>query len=734
MKKIHIVRTSIVVIIIMAFVAVLVTYFSFGGNNMKNGKTSVSLDGNTLCISNENLTLCYDLSKGKYDLFFGEIKAVGGAEALTIIDGKTYETSNSARRKFLKTQTQLVEDNFGAGIKAAVDNDFGDIHVIQFFSVYEDKPYILLQTAVTKNEGDISTNHISPMFMKAPKGQFCDIDIGSTSDPRVLFVPFDNDKWVKYEANSYSTAHKSYEVTAIYDALTRQGLVIGSIDHDVWKTAINLQGEKEGLSLLEVYGGASDYETRDQEPHGFVSGSMVWSPRIFLGKFDDYRTGLEEYGKANTLVQPPLKWTGSSIFGWNSWYAASTHIDATTYLNAADFIKNDLQPKGFCDENNVTYINFDSYWTNLDEQQLIDVVKYVHAQGQKAGIYWTPFAYWGNDLMRPVEGNEDGTVYKDILLKDSKGNVLEPLDGGFPIDPTHPAQIKRMEYQINKFIEWGFDFIKLDFLTHGAMEGIHYKKDITTGLQAYNYGMKKLVELLSEKKVGHPFFISASIAPLFPYQYAHARRISCDVFNELKDSEYMLNAMTYGWWQKEFYSFLDGDMVCLHKRDGGVTSKDEEALARVNSIAVTGGLFLLGDNFNAAAKGRIVLEELKGTDEAVERAKRLLTNSSINELIKEKKIFIPAEGNIAQGASDIFVSKGENEAYIAVFNYSLDKPKIMDVNLKRVGLQGDKEYEAVDLWSGQKMKILENLHVELASGQSTIFKLTELTQTSDKHQ
>lgn len=37
-------------------------------------------------------------------------------------------------------------------------------------------------------------------------------------------------------------------------------------------------------------------------------------------------------------------------------------------------------------------------------------------------------------------------------------------------------------------------------------------------------------ELLKPEKTGKPFFISLSIAPLFPNGYGHARRFSCDAF------------------------------------------------------------------------------------------------------------------------------------------------------------------------------------------------------------
>ena len=60
-------------------------------------------------------------------------------------------------------------------------------------------------------------------------------------DNRALFVPFDNDKWIRYQSHplGFDTL-VSYEVTAIFNNESRNGLVIGSVEHDNWKTGISI--------------------------------------------------------------------------------------------------------------------------------------------------------------------------------------------------------------------------------------------------------------------------------------------------------------------------------------------------------------------------------------------------------------------------------------------------------------------------------------------------------------
>src|SRR5699024_2085658 len=140
--------------------------------------------------------------------------------------------------------------------------------------------------------------------------------------------------------------------------------------------------------------------------------------------------------------------------------------------------------------------------------------------------------------------------------------------------------------------------VKLDFMAHGAMEGDHYRKEIHTGKQAYNYGMQHIVSILDPEKIGRPFFINLSISPIFPYAYAHSRRVSCDVFGSLGSTEYLLNSLTYGWWINDgIYPFNDPDHTVLYKSFNEDSITENEALSRLNASVIAGTVFLGGDDY-----------------------------------------------------------------------------------------------------------------------------------------
>ena len=86
------------------------------------------------------------------------------------------------------------------------------------------------------------------------------------------------------------------------------------------------------------------------------------------------------------------------------------------------------------------------------------------------GIYWTPFAYWSDDLDAFVEGTGMKYRYRDIVLKAPDGSLLPKVDGGLAIDPSHPGAKARTTYFLREFQRLGFEYLKLDFLSHGLFE------------------------------------------------------------------------------------------------------------------------------------------------------------------------------------------------------------------------------------------------------------------------
>jgi hypothetical protein len=112
---------------------------------------------------------------------------------------------------------------------------------------------------------------------------------------------------------------------------------------------------------------------------------------------------------------------------------------------------------------------------------------------------------------------------------------------------------------------------------------------VQTGIQAYNIGMKQIVD-----EAGGQMFLSLSIAPLFPSGYGHARRLSCDTKGHIngneQSTEYMLNALTYGWWTNKRLYILDPDHVVLGEQGDLGARNVKEGDSRLLSAVISGGM------------------------------------------------------------------------------------------------------------------------------------------------
>ena len=676
--------------------------------------------GNVLRMSNDAAVIVYDLETGLFDVYrFGSYYAnFRGVFAETVIDGIRI-TSHALNREegFLSIET--ITDVFGEGVRVSIINSGNPVSILQNFIFHPTRDFIMLD-AVVLGSG-IRSNFVAPIAAGDYELDMTEVHddvmlLVDAVDPRFLFVPFDNDMFVRFNSFPLLGASVSYSVTAVFDNYTRHGFVIGALTHCTWKTAIHVRhGRFNRLINLRVFGGASSFQTRDFLPHGYVYGDEIASPLMFVGFFDDWRNGLETFGRAVGTITPPLPWDDGVPFGWNSWSAVADRVCFDVYVGASDFFRDYLQPNSF-HNNGVVYIIFDSFWDNLTVAQKRAAAQHVRDNGQRPGIYFTPFSYWDTwNTARTVAGTGGQFSYHDILLRCFDGNYLPVFNVGRSIDPTHPGQLKRVEHWMGQFLDWGFEYIKFDFLSHGSTEGNFYNPYITTGIQAYNFGMQHIIDFLGDKITNQEFFISLSIAPIFPGgQFSHGRRISCDVFGTIDNAEYMLNSLTYGWWLHDaVYTFNDPDhIVVFNSYNHRSAILFNEGLTRYISSAIAGTFMINSDDFRQRA--------------ARERAMEILTNERVNQMAAQGITFRPVEGNTGNRAADLFVRHDVEKQvlYFAVFNFSRYERKNMQVDIGRLGLDPTREYEALCMISGETVTIpVGTFRIRLEPAEPGLFRI-----------
>ena len=629
------------------------------------------------CINNTvKWKVAYNTMTNGFTIKKGKDEITNNLYATYMLNGKEFSSKDYSKRTY---KSKRINDQFGKG-KVSIITYIGEGLPIltQYFYMYNEKDYLLTEFTVESPDGIISSNYMAPVNID-------DINIiQASTENRALFVPFDNDCWIRYQSHPLNFDELvSYEVSSVFDNSSRIGLVIGSVEHDNWKTAVKMKSDhSNGLNSIVCYGGVADKLTRDSKPHGSLSGKLIKSPKILLGLFDDWRSGMDEFGEANALIAPPKEWNKAIPFGWNSWGVLQFNLTFSKAMEVSDFFRQNLQDKGFVNSDNTVYIGLDSGWNRFSEEELKEFVNKCKANGQIAGIYWTPFTDWGKN---PESIVHDATEYKfkDIYVY-ANGKPQE-LDGAFAIDPTHPAIEKRMRVTSDLFRRCGFEYVKMDFMTHGAMEGDKwYNPEIKTGIQAYNYGMKLLNQYFED------MYINISISPTFPAQYAQSRRIACDAWNKIKDTEYTMNAVSYGWWIDKVYQFNDADHIVLKEATKG------ENRARVTSAVIT-GLYIAGDDFS-----------VDGPDEGKMKSLKFFTNKDINAIATGVS-FKPVEGS-GEKSENQFIRIDQENMYYVYFNYG-EEDVYINIPFERIGLNVLKEYNACELWRNESIDMKKPLLV-----------------------
>jgi alpha-galactosidase len=639
------------------------------------------------------------------------------SEARYILGGKEW-TVKSSDYTGVSLEQRQVNDNFGSGRVYCVkySDASANVSLEQDIYFYDFYPYLITTLRLVSANNIISSNYLAPVVSNTSNTWS---DDGNNN--RMLLVPWDNDGFVRYACCYLNTNLTSYEATAVYNGESRNGLVIGSISHDIWKSAIYIKASgNKTIEEVRCYSGASSDLTRDMIPHGKISGKSIYSAKMLVGFFDDWRIGMEMYGYANTLIAPSHNtWKRGTPMGWNSWGVIMEHINYTNTNEISAFYKNELYPRGFYNEQENVIVDLDSFWA---EGLPSDAIRKQFAasckdRNQIPGIYWGPFAHWGG-LDNYVEFTNNKYRFRDCVIR-ANGEPAT-LDGAYCLDPTHPAVKERISKMFAQFKDWGYEYVKLDFVNFGAVQSdSYYNNNVTTAIQAYNEGMQHLLN-----EAGDDMFIALSIAPIFPYSYANSRRISCDAWGTIGHTEYVMNALSYGWWTNRFYQYNDPDHVVLQREN----ESEGANRARITSAVIT-GMFLMGDNFSVSYTQR--------GNPAVSKARALslATNPGILDIARLGTSFMPVYGHkISETtrAENLFMHPTDDCLYIACINYN---PVIRSISgsipLAHLDLQPTQIESIEELWTGEKRELKnDEITYAVPPCDARVYRITKKNSTA----
>jgi alpha-galactosidase len=245
-------------------------------------------------------------------------------------------------------------------------------------------------------------------------------------------------------------------------------------------------------------------------------------------------------GLLGTAPVAPAQVNGVGSRPYQGWSSFSEQTISSNFLTQANItaqsdalLASGLQSHGF------DYINIDSGWMGSFDNycrpipnpatfpDIVALVEHIHANGQKAGIYWIP----GVELPA-VNTNCPilGTPYHvdDILVvPHAPGNAFsagQTTPYHNKIDYGKPGAQEYVNSVVDLFASWGIDFIKLDGVTPGS-DIDNLSIDNIPDVQAWS-------EAIAQS--GRPIWLTISWALDEDYlntwqQFANARRTDDDV-------------------------------------------------------------------------------------------------------------------------------------------------------------------------------------------------------------
>jgi len=215
------------------------------------------------------------------------------------------------------------------------------------------------------------------------------------------------------------------------------------------------------------------------------------------------------------------------------------------------------------------------------------LVKSIKTSGKKAGLWLAPLLV--------VPSSSTFQNHPEWLLHDEKGKLVQAgvnwSEKLFALDTTHPEVLKWLSDLMQKVRDWGFEYVKLDFLYAGALPGNRYRNIPREA--AYRHGLETIRAAL-----GDAYLLTCG-APILPsLGLCDAIRVGPDVTNVWNlnlESRIMNNYAVPGiqnairttlnrLWLKPLVD-TDPDVVYFHSHNNSLTHQQKSLMKNLAEIS-----------------------------------------------------------------------------------------------------------------------------------------------------
>lgn len=358
---------------------------------------------------------------------------------------------------------------------------------------------------------------------------------------------------------------------------------------------------------------------------------------------------------------------GKTPGGWESWYNHYSNINEKLILDDLASLKKtqNIISKG---KYSSKIFQIDDGWEialgdwqvrkDRFPQGLTPLASRIEEEGYIPGLWIAPFII--------DERSSIASEHPDWLLHKEKGRLVpagyNPLWGKkgtfYCLDLSNDAVIEYLDSVMQRIIdEWGFRYIKLDFLYAGMLWGNFANK--TASYKIYTRAIKTLTSRKKNSAGKDVFYLGCGVPFEASFKYLPLSRIGCDTFEHWNNkilrllnwngrNEAYLNVkdtLGHAMWNRSVFA-CDPDVLFIRSENCSLTKDEKLLIAKINTLF--GSQFMYSDDPEKAGK----------TEEEI-----------TDEIIKFRQLFEDEDFGLQQTAFDtyrIFSKSGKYKGEISL--------------------------------------------------------------------
>lgn len=401
--------------------------------------------------------------------------------------------------------------------------------------------------------------------------------------------------------NRFSAEH----VVVLNDRETGNCILAGFVSSADQLTRLVIDLEEHGVSRFSAYSSGDGMEV---DP-----GESVDSEELIILEGCDGYSMLQQFADAWGQRMNALSWPHVPT-GWCSWYYYFHNI------TEADMLENIKYLGGHREEYKLEYIQLDDGyasalgdWLDCNEKfpnGLRFLADEIRKSGFKPAIWLAPFMV--------EERSRLFAEHPDWMVRDADGNIIWVTTWrGCPVaalDGTHPDAREYLRHVFSTLVEWGFEYVKLDFMVYACCgTGGAYHDRKATRAQALRRGLTAIREAMKDK------FILGCTTPLGQViGLVNGERIGTDItpywqpdrkiYKEAPTVPNVCRNVINRCYMNGRLWVSDPDTHIARIDNNQLT--EDEVLLWTYALYLTGGMMLLSDRFETLAPERAKLSKL----------------------------------------------------------------------------------------------------------------------------